>query len=118
MFLFSLAVFHHINEIHAFMYDLVDYNTDGSVTLHTDPIFVATNQAPGEEFPPTVIHSLSRMLLSDNSDRHFYSVWAFKFKYYLEHTKNWWHSKKIIFISYTNQPGNITKNDLQLPYCL
>ena len=55
-----------VNEIHAFVYDLVHYNTDAFLTLHTDPIFVTKNHIPTEEFPPTVIHSLSRTLPSDN----------------------------------------------------
>ena len=46
---FSLAASHQINEIDAFLY----YNTDGSFTLHSNPIFVA-------------IHSLSGMHLPDN----------------------------------------------------
>ena len=28
--------------------------------------------------------------------------------------KNWWHSKKRLFISYTNQPSDVTKNALLL----
>ena len=57
-FLISLA---------ASLYDLVDYRIVESVTLHTDPVFVVKNQAPGEVFPSTFIHSFFTDALPDNS---------------------------------------------------
>jgi hypothetical protein len=110
LFLVSLAACRRISEMHAFLHDMVDYNTDGSVTLWTDPVFVAKNQMPGEDFPPTIIHSLSRTLSADNSDRLLCPVRALK--YYLERTRNRRRGKKRLFISYTNQAGDVTKNAL------
>ncbi|XP_041376890.1 uncharacterized protein LOC121389361 [Gigantopelta aegis] len=98
LFLVSLAVCRRISEIHAFLHDLVDYNSDGSVTLRTDPIFVA------------IIQSLSRTLPSGNSDRLLCPVRALK--YYLHRTILLRGGKKRLFISYTKQPGDITKNAL------
>ena len=110
LFLVSLAACRRVSEIHAFLHDLVDYNTDGSVTLWTDPVFVAKTQGPGEEFPPTTILSLSRTLSADNSDRLLCPVRALK--YYLERTKLRRRKTKRLFISFTNQSGDITKNAL------
>ena len=55
-----------------------------------------------------IIHSLSRMIPSDNSNRPLCPVWALK--YYLEHKKHFQQVKKRLFISYTNQLGSVTKN--------
>ena len=52
------------------------------------------------------------MLPPDNSHRLLCPVQALQ--YYLERTKNWWNSKKILIISYTNQSGDVTKNALPL----
>ena len=57
LFLVSLATYLRISDIHAFLYDLVDYNIDGSVTLRTDLIFMAKNQASGEELVFPYCHS-------------------------------------------------------------
>ena len=54
--------------------------------ISTDPMFIAKNQAHGEEFPPIVNHGMLRTLPPDNPDILLCPVWALK--YYCEHTKN------------------------------
>ena len=65
----------------------------------------------GRSFPPlTVIHSLSRTLLFDNLETLLCPLCAMK--YYLERTRNRRYGKKRLFISDTNQLGDVTKNVL------
>ena len=86
LFLVSVAACRLISEIRGYLYNLVVFNTDGSVTLRSNLIFTAKNRAPGKAFPPTVIHRMLCTLLPDNSDR---VLGPFRpFKYHLKRTKH------------------------------
>ncbi len=110
IFLVALAACRRISEIHAFLYDLVEMHHDKSVVLRTDPLFIAKNQAPGEEFPPTRIHSLSDTLSRRDTDRLICPVRALR--YYLSRTVEDRKGRKKFFIPFQRKEGEITKNSL------